>query len=1073
MSDQAFSGLSRILALADDDESPVERRAEAVFIDDATVASLSEPQALGLGLPPSVRFVLQINTENLITDPDFKISYRWVDEANRSLRAERNGALISVDGKKYRLPEPSFALITAIDNLGASDTRDDDTRMKCLAQLQALFPEETLDHLSIDKYFSNFRIIHASAFSLNLKVKSGSFDFDPVLFGRRVVDRRTREEDLVGAVSETEGLLTEHQQAIFAEDRFRSSPAVKASYLIERGVYLYLDPSLRSAMAVVREMQQADAETRKRFVQAPQLYLKEALGDKLADDEVEQIFIETEQYSARVTGIGVWTPPVIPWIKREPNAWLPEKFGLQIGGQYLELTPEDIAPLRESIQQAKLRGEEYVEFGEEKTRIPTTDEAEQSLSDLMGAIDPSSTPATHDASVEQASTRLHDEKHVLLVEENFDKLGFTRKILPRSDLAPSLPVAVRPKLMKHQIFGLHWMQNNWTCGRAGVLLADDMGLGKTLQALSFLAWLRELDQRTSGQRRPIIIVAPTGLLANWEKEHRNHLHDPGLGEICRAYGRHLKPLKEPSTRDVDRGAPALDHRRMQQADWILTTFETLRDHHLSFASVPFACAVFDEMQKVKSPSSLLTRAAKTLNADFILGLTGTPIENQLSDLWCIMDIINPGCLGDLKDFSKRYSPDDEVALQKLHRMLLSSELESPAPMLRRMKSEELEGLPDKRVHVRRRAMPGEQARVYANVVNRAKDPSAGPMLETLHFLRGVSLHPIWPPAGEIKDQKSFIEQSARLAETFAILDEIAPRKEKALIFLESLDLQEHLALMIKNRYGLSRRPMQINGDIAGEKRQAFVDQFQQQHGSFDVMILSPRAGGVGLTLTAANHVIHLSRWWNPAVEDQCTDRVYRIGQNRTVHIYYPMAIHPGYGDSSFDSLLNSLLTRKRELSTRMLVPPVNAKRDQDWFAENLGRSVPNDILSPFDIEDIDCMEPVTFERWVLSRCVSLGWETSRTPKSHDGGADGVLRHRSSGARVIVQCKHTQGENGVCGPEAVDDLLRARTNYSEDARLFAVTNAGRFSRSTLERAEKYGIELVDRKELSAWPKQLMS
>jgi SNF2 family DNA or RNA helicase len=164
---------------------------------------------------------------------------------------------------------------------------------------------------------------------------------------------------------------------------------------------------------------------------------------------------------------------------------------------------------------------------------------------------------------------------------------------------------------------------------------------------------------------------------------------------------------------------------------------------------------------------------------------------------------------------------------------------------------------------------------------------------------------VWPPAGEIVDQQAFIDQSARLCETFSILDEIARRREKALIFLESLDLQEHLALMIQKRYGLKRRPLQINGQVSGEKRQKLVDDFQSTRGSFDVMLLSPRAGGVGLTLTSANHVIHLSRWWNPAVEDQCTDRVYRIGQDQMVHVYYPMAVHPLYGDSSFDDLLNT------------------------------------------------------------------------------------------------------------------------------------------------------------------------
>jgi HJR/Mrr/RecB family endonuclease len=267
--------------------------------------------------------------------------------------------------------------------------------------------------------------------------------------------------------------------------------------------------------------------------------------------------------------------------------------------------------------------------------------------------------------------------------------------------------------------------------------------------------------------------------------------------------------------------------------------------------------------------------------------------------------------------------------------------------------------------------------------------------------------------------------------------------------------------------------MQINGEIAGEKRQKLVDDFQTSTGRFDVMILSPRAGGVGLTLTTANHVIHLSRWWNPAVEDQCTDRVYRIGQNQTVHVYYPMAVHPLYGGSSFDELLDALLTRKRTLSQRMLLPPVNLKKDQSWFAENLGRTVSDIAIEPADIEEIDVMEPVAFERWALSRCVSIGWEASRTPRSHDGGADGVLVHRLTDARAIVQCKHKQSNEKVCGAEAVNDLLRARASYSSGARLFVLTNAEKFTRAAQEGAEKHGIVLIGRAELPRWPVQLLS
>jgi HJR/Mrr/RecB family endonuclease len=292
-----------------------------------------------------------------------------------------------------------------------------------------------------------------------------------------------------------------------------------------------------------------------------------------------------------------------------------------------------------------------------------------------------------------------------------------------------------------------------------------------------------------------------------------------------------------------------------------------------------------------------------------------------------------------------------------------------------------------------------------------------------------------------------------------------------LVFLESLDLQDHMALIIKHRYGMKRRPMQINGDVSGEKRQRIVYEFQENRGTFDVLILSPRAGGVGLTLTAANHVIHLSRWWNPAVEDQCTDRVYRIGQAQTVHVYYPIAVHPHYGDGSFDVLLDKMLTEKRNLSIRMLLPPVNLKQDQKWFTENLGRE-PERIVEPADIDELDLMEPRSFENWALGRCVPLGWRVARTPGSHDGGADGLLVHDRTRARVIVQCKHKQHGDRACGAEAVDDLLRARSNFGVDVRLFALTNAAQFSQAAKERAERHGISLIGREELPHWPRHLL-
>ena len=311
----------------------------------------------------------------------------------------------------------------------------------------------------------------------------------------------------------------------------------------------------------------------------------------------------------------------------------------------------------------------------------------------------------------------------------------------------------------------------------------------------------------------------------------------------------------------------------------------------------------------------------------------------------------------------------------------------------------------------------------------------------------------------------------RLSATFDILDEIRKKGHKVLIFLESLDMQPVLAGLIQRRYKLPSQPMLISGKVSGAKRQDRVNEFQKARKGFDVIILSPRAGGVGLTLTAANHVIHLSRWWNPAVEDQCTDRVYRIGQNREVHVYYPLAIHPAFSDSSFDVRLHSLLEKKRSLSREMLMPPIDPTDAANLYGQTVGvNSNPTDLPDDesISLNDIDAMEPVQFENWVLEKLKQQGFDINRTPRSSDGGGDGIAKSRRTGTTLIIQCKHTQS-NSLCDEVAVTDLVRARSAYGGGSgRCLAITNAKEFSNKAHKMAAKENIQLISRAEIVSWP-----
>ncbi|MCA9759753.1 MAG: DEAD/DEAH box helicase, partial [Candidatus Eisenbacteria bacterium] len=518
----------------------------------------------------------------------------------------------------------------------------------------------------------------------------------------------------------------------------------------------------------------------------------------------------------------------------------------------------------------------------------------------------------------------------LLVDDNLEEVTYEATPRVRGEVGSVRPTQLSAQLYPHQEAGLRWLQDAWATGLPGVLLADDMGLGKTLQVLAFLAWIREFRP---GDSRPILIVAPTGLIRNWMAEADRHLgygHGPvahgsdagasrGLGHPIAATGAGLQRLRLPEAargRETDGGMPVLDVDRLRSASWVLTTYESLRDYQHSFGRVDWSVLVLDEVQKIKNPVALATDAVKAMNADFRVALTGTPVENHIADLWSIVDAIFPGRLGALREFVKGHQAPEE--LQQLREDLLEGQ--APTLVLRRMKEDHLRGLPEIVRHVDegRRQMPPAQVAAYDEIVEKIRAGAGkGFMMVGLQELRLVSVH---PDVLSTDDPDDYIRASAKLSYVFEILDKIRNASEKALIFLDSLNVQGSVASLIQARYRLRRMPMILNGTVSGARRATMVETFQSEPDQFDVMILSPKAGGVGLTLTEANHVIHLMRWWNPAVEDQATDRAYRIGQRRPVHVYLPTAVHPEQAEYSFDLRLHELLERKRGLSRQLLAP---------------------------------------------------------------------------------------------------------------------------------------------------------
>jgi hypothetical protein len=925
------------------DEEDVGTDDVSVLVPHARIAALSDSQASAVELPSPPPLIYQLTNVGTIDQPQFRFTSRWLAPSHQPAlpRPERVGSILRHGSRAFRLPEHLYRLVEAIDAFNTAPPADRDGRFRAWAVLQELLPEETVRSVEVDGYLRSTRFAHAAAFSVHIPPGSSIFDFDfePLLFGPAHAHSAPHEQDEEESsrakedrVPEASHLLPPIQQEIFARQRFLASDQVKSQYALGEGWYVVLDPEVRRALDVVRQAKLAGVEERRRFARNPQAYLHARLGDEIAPEIIDRLFVETDKFSERVRDVGLWQPKVLPWVKRKGEGWVPERVGLEFDGARAELDPKDLPEVKKEVEAALAEGRPTATVA--SVEVPATVETLHTLDLLAGECRPAEPSVTEDRG--ERLPRDFGAPVVLLIEDHFEEVRVRRAYKPRQPATDcDQPACLKTPLKPHQVEGLRWLQAAWTSGLPGVLLADDMGLGKTLQTLAFLCWLREGMATQRILRRPLLVVAPTGLLKTWEQEHDAHLEGDGLGEVLRAHGSELRRLRSGHGRDIETGEVALDAGSLRQSDWVLTTYETLRDYQASFGLVRWGAIVFDEMQKIKTPGAIVTHAAKAMNTDFTVGLTGTPIENRLADLWCLIDTLEPGRLFDLKSFSARYEKDtSDDELRQLKEELTAARA-GPQLMLRRMKMDRLEGLPERHEHPLRAIMPDRQARAYADAVSRARHATVpGHLLKALHELRSISLHPDVPDTG-LDD--AYVRESARLEVTFEILDEISRWGEKVLIFVEALELQPYLAGLVQRRFGLPRQPAIISGEISGPKRQQRVNGFQSASPGFDAMILSPRAGGLGLTLTAANHVIHLSRWWNPAVEDQCSDRIYRIGQTRPVHLYFPQAVHPVYGEQSFDLRLDALLERKRALSREMLMPPVDRDRDaEDLFRQTVG-----------------------------------------------------------------------------------------------------------------------------------------
>ncbi|HEV7350979.1 DEAD/DEAH box helicase [Telluribacter sp.] len=449
----------------------------------------------------------------------------------------------------------------------------------------------------------------------------------------------------------------------------------------------------------------------------------------------------------------------------------------------------------------------------------------------------------------------------------------------------SLPHTLKATLRPYQQRGYEWLYKNARIG-FGSLIADDMGLGKTLQVITTL---QKFKEEGAFKKYKGLVVVPTTLLTNWNKEIARFAPD------LKAYTYHGTGRSQAGFKDTD---------------LVLTTYGVVRSELETFSKTPWPVVVIDEAQNIKNPATAQTKAVKKIKAGVRIAMSGTPVENRLSEYWSILDFANKGYLGTLKKFSSDFAIPIEIDRDQ-HRLDVFRRMTEPF-ILRRVKTDKsiIQDLPDKIEMDQSCTLTSEQAALYQTVVDAAlrgiegaKDGfnRSGLIFKMMTALKQICNH----PTHYLKKGEANPQASGKALLLLDLVQQLLENGEKALIFTQYEEMGTLLQMMINQQLGLEV-PF-LHGGVSRNNRDAMVEDFQYNRAT-RLLLLSLKAGGTGLNLTAANNVIHYDLWWNPAVEAQATDRAFRIGQTRNV------LVHRLLTEGTFEEKINQLIQSKKELA---------------------------------------------------------------------------------------------------------------------------------------------------------------
>ena len=843
-----------------------------------------------LGIPEMYDKAMRLLGEGMLNSQDFKYKIEFLTHIPDGdfLVCERSGNIIITKNKKYMLSEAQYELVNRVEafNAVSEEQRTTEFNLRQFSGIKALAIQAECE---LDSYLQNENVYAPERIKIEIGHDEEGFSVDPGID------------------------IEENDKFRQTFDRMRK---VQGVYPVQRKngerVRIVLNTEQKESLSHIksgsRHKTQEELQT---MVEHPTEYFD------------PDVFDLSALYSDRVIEIGVYKPKFYPFVCPYNSCWIAGATikSPQNGTTKLIIgSEEELRNLNKAISEAKEKKSCIVEYKD--TQIDINDArflAETAEKQLRNPKQP----------VVVDKNQKDDSRKVLIIKDNAENTDFSVKegVIERCDkyiLFKNPYLQKHFQLKSHQKEGVAWLQHLFNNNANGCLLADDMGLGKTLQILYLIDW----HSRQYKNHKPYLIVAPVSLLENWENEYNRFFMAPRLN------------ITRLTSKNVPRHYDKTAVEKMQKMDIILTNYESLRIAQLNFCAVDFDIVALDEAQKIKSPGTLVTNAAKALKGRFKIAMTGTPVENSLLDLWCIMDFCVPGLLGNAKAFAALYQ--NPLKKDDINIVSLGNELHDKLGIyfMRRLKKDAAKDLPEKIELKQQQEMPEVQSITYKQIVNEYISGAQPNMLLTIMNIREVCEHPyLYDSSLQQHNLKELVDSSARLQITIDFLDKIKAKNEKVIIFAERKETQKMLWRICHERYGVDTKI--INGDTPSivtrqthnkQSRQASIDEFQSVDG-FNVIIMSPIAAGMGLNVTAANHVIHYSRHWNPAKESQATDRAYRIGQKKNVFVYYPMAVSKDF--KSFDETLDELLSRKTSLATSTIFPTERMEVTQEELSQLL------------------------------------------------------------------------------------------------------------------------------------------